>query len=85
MKTVKQSLSQENENSRQMKALQEAISRLQVDLDSAKNLIQPILVQRRMNDIGLDVARNQKERFMEPYPLSRNTDMNQKCFVTNPK
>ena len=85
MKTVKQSLSQENENSRQIKALQEEISRLQKDLDSAKNLIQQILVQRRMNAIGLDVARNQKERFMEPYPLSRNTDMKQTCFVTNPK
>ena len=82
IKTVKQSLPQENENSRQIKVLQEGISRLQKDLDSAKNLIQQILVQRRMTDVGLDEARNEKERFMEPYmyDLSRNTDMKQTCF-----
>ena len=85
IKTVKQSLPQENENSRQIKVLQEGISRLQKDLDSAKNLIQQIFVQQRMNDVGLDEARNEKEQFMEPYDLSCNTDMKQTCFVTNTK
>ena len=63
IKTVKQSPPQENENFRQIKELQEGISRLQKDLDSAKNLIQQILVQRRMKDVELDEARNEKERF----------------------
>ena len=87
IKTVKQSPPQENENFRQIKELQEGISRLQKDLDSAKNVIQQILVQRRMKDVGLDEARNEKERFMEPYmyDLSRNTDMKQTCFVTQTK
>ena len=38
-------------------------------------------------DVVLDEARNEKERFMEPYiyDLSRNTDMKQTCFVTQTK
>ena len=40
IKTVKQPLPQENENSRQIKILQEGISRLQKDLDSANKLVQ---------------------------------------------
>ena len=40
-----------------------------------------------MKDVGLDEARNEKERFMEPYmyDLSRNTDMKQTCFMTKTK
>ena len=81
-KTVKQSLPQENENSQQIKVLQEGISRLQKELDSAKILIQQILVQRRMKDVVLDEARNKKERLMEPYiyDLSRNTFKKQTCL-----
>ena len=45
IKTGKQSLPQENETSRQIKELREGISRLEEDLDSAKNLIQQVLVQ----------------------------------------
>ena len=67
IKTVKQSLPQENENTRQIKILQEGISRLQKDLESAKNLIQQILVQRRMTDV--DETRNEKERFRIPYDM----------------
>ena len=87
IKTVKQSPPQDNENFRQIKELQEGISRLQKDLDSAKNLIQQILVQRRMTDRVIDEAKNEKERFMEPYiyDLSRNTDMKHTCFVTQTK
>ena len=76
---------QENENSQQIKVLQEGISRLQKDLDSAKNLIQQILVQRRMADVGLDEAKNEKEWFREPYDFSCNTDVKQTCFVTKIK
>ena len=43
IKTGKQSLPQENETSRQ--ELREGISRLEEDFDSAKNLIQQVLVQ----------------------------------------
>ena len=84
IKTVKQSLPQENEDSRQIKELQEGISRLQKDLDSAKNLIQQILVQQRMTVVGLDEAINEKERFMESYDLSRNTDM-KRTYLTSKK
>ena len=45
IKTGKQSLPQENETFRQIKELREGISRLEEDLDSAKNLIQQVLVQ----------------------------------------
>ena len=56
IKTVKQSLPQENEDFRQKKELQDEISRLQKNLDSAKNLIQQGLVQQRIEDVGLDVG-----------------------------
>ena len=69
IKTVKQSLPQENENTRQIKILQEGISRLQKDLESAKNVIQQILVQRRMTDVGLDESRNEKKRFRIPFDM----------------
>ena len=45
-------------------------------------MIQQFLVQRRMTDVGLDEARDEKEQFMETYDLSRNTDLKQTCFVT---
>ena len=62
IKTVKQSLPQENEDSRHIKKLQEGINRLQKDIDSVKDLILLVLVQVRMEDVGLDVERNEKEQ-----------------------
>ena len=34
-----------------------------------------------MTDFGLDEARNEKERLMNPYDLSRNTDMKKTCIM----
>ena len=84
IKTIKQSLPQENEDSRQIKELQEGINRLQKDLDSAKNLIQQVLVQRRMEDVGLDVESNEKEQLRDSYDLSCNTDMKH-TYLTSKK
>ena len=42
IKIVKQTLPQENEDSRQIKEWQEGIYKLQKDIDSAKNLIQQV-------------------------------------------
>ena len=72
IKAIKQLQPPENEDSQQIKEFQETISRLQKDniIDSSQNLIQQVLVLRRMEDVRLDKERNVKEQFTELYDLS---------------